>query len=85
MLKILSINVWPIASRNAIGYMTEHLLNNKQLFDVMEFVTNNVDVYENITEKKMMEQKLHRHIQNGGRPKLLLMCWLWKLNKFPLN
>lgn len=51
MLKILSINVWPIASRNAIGYMTEHLLNNKQLFDVMEFVTNNVDVYENITEK----------------------------------
>ncbi|MDD6479312.1 MAG: hypothetical protein PUF48_05850 [Oscillospiraceae bacterium] len=51
MLKILSVNVWPIASRNAIGYMTEHLLNNNQLFEVMEIVTNNVDVYANVSEK----------------------------------
>lgn len=51
MLKILSVNVWPIASQNAIGYMTEHLLNNKQLFDVMEIITNNVDVYEHVSEK----------------------------------
>ena len=51
MLKILSVNVWPIASQNASGYMTEHLLNNKQLFDVMEIITNNVDVYEHVSEK----------------------------------
>lgn len=51
MLKILSMNVWPIASRNAIGYMTEHLFNNNKLFEIMEIITNNVDVYENVTEK----------------------------------
>lgn len=52
MLKILCVNIWPIASKSAIGYMGEHLFNNKELFQIMEIYTNDVEIYEDITIKR---------------------------------
>ena len=52
-IKVLSVNMWPFASKSAIGYMTEHLFNNESLFHVMEIYTADVEVYHNLSERHL--------------------------------
>jgi len=50
MLKILSVNMYPFASKCPIGYMSEHIFNNESLFDLFELYANDVEIYNTISE-----------------------------------
>lgn len=50
MMKILSVNMYPFASKCPIGYMGEHIFNNESLFELFELYANDVEIYKTISE-----------------------------------
>lgn len=51
-MKVLSVNFVPIASKCPIGYMSEHLFNDPDKFQVMELYCRDDDIYKDITYRR---------------------------------